>query len=71
NDRGYIYIEAFKPNHIKAACEDIRTLNIQNLQIIPIKERFMIVHCELVQNMITIKLIPRIDYTKKHGTSNH
>ncbi|CAF4369575.1 unnamed protein product, partial [Rotaria sp. Silwood2] len=41
NDRGYIYIEAFKPNHIKAACEDIRTLNIQNLQIIPIKERFM------------------------------
>ncbi|CAF4287056.1 unnamed protein product [Rotaria sp. Silwood2] len=37
SDRGYIYIEAFKSNHIKAACEDIRSLNVSNLQMLPIK----------------------------------
>lgn len=36
-DRGYIYIEAFKSNNVKAACDDIRALNISNLQMVPIK----------------------------------
>ncbi|CAF2781546.1 unnamed protein product [Rotaria sp. Silwood2] len=99
SDRGYIYIEAFKSNHVKAACEDIRSLNISNLQIVPIKEMTDILlivrttyeikkgswvrvkrgiyrddlakveHCDMGKNMVTIKLIPRIDYTKKCGSS--
>ncbi|CAF4125014.1 unnamed protein product [Rotaria sp. Silwood2] len=36
-DRGYIYVEAFKSNHVKAACEDIPSLNVSNLQMLPIK----------------------------------
>lgn len=37
DDRGYIYVEAFKTNYVKAACENIRSLNPQQLQMIPIK----------------------------------
>ncbi|CAF2664980.1 unnamed protein product [Rotaria sp. Silwood2] len=98
SDRGYIYIEAFKSNHIKAACEDIRSLNVSNLQMLPIKgmtdilrvvkttyrikkkgswvhvkrgiyrdDLAKVKHCDMIQNMVTLKLIPRIDYTKKRG----
>ncbi len=96
-DRGYIYIEAFKSNHVKAACEDIRSLNVQNLQMVPIKgmtdilrvvktthgikkgswvrvkrgiyrdDLAKVEQCDMAQNMVTLKLIPRIDYTKKRG----
>ncbi len=98
-DRGYIYIEAFKSNHVKAACEDIRSLNLSNLQMVPIKgmtdilrvvkttfgikkgswvrikrgiyrdDLAKVEQCDMVQNMATLKLIPRIDYTKKRGGS--
>jgi len=96
-DRGYIYIEAFKSNHVKAACEDIRSLNISNLQMVPIKgmtdilrvvktthgikkgswvrvkrgiyrdDLAKVEHCDMAQNTVTLKLIPRIYYTKKRG----
>jgi transcription elongation factor SPT5 len=36
-DCGYIYIEAFKSYHVKAACEDIRSLNLSHLHMVPIK----------------------------------
>ena len=29
--------KAFKSSHVKTACEDIRALNITNLQMVPIK----------------------------------
>ncbi|CAF1287656.1 unnamed protein product [Rotaria sp. Silwood1] len=94
-DCSYIYIEAFKSNHVEAACEDIRSLNISNLQMVSIKKMTDILrvvnttygikkgswirvkrgiyrdnlakveHCNVIQNMVTIKVIPRIDYTKK------
>ncbi len=97
SDCGYIYIEAFKSNHAKAACEDIRSLNVSNLQMVPIKgmtdilrvvkttygikkgswirikrgiyrdDLAKVEHCDMAQNMVTIKLIPRIDYRKKRG----
>ncbi|UJR38519.1 hypothetical protein I4U23_031185 [Adineta vaga] len=96
-DRGYIYIEAFKANHVKAACEDIRALNVQNLQMVPIRgmtdilrvvktsygiqkgswvrikrgvyrdDLAKVEQCDMAQNMVTLKLIPRIDYSKKRG----
>ena len=96
-DRGYIYIEAFKSNHVKAACEDIRALNVSNLQMVPIKgmtdilrvvktsfaikkgswvrvkrgiyrdDLAKVEECDMTQNMVTLKLIPRIDYSKKRG----
>ena len=96
--RGYVYIEAFKSNYVKAACEDIRSLNVTNLQMIPIREMTDILrvvkttygikkgswirvkrgiyrddlgkveHCDIIQNFVSVKLIPRIDYTKKRGT---
>ena len=96
-DRGYIYIEAFKSNHVKAACEDIRALNVQNLQMVPIKgmtdilrvvkttfgikkgswvrvkrgiyrdDLAKVEQCDTSQNLVTLKLIPRIDYSKKRG----
>ncbi|CAF3585929.1 unnamed protein product [Adineta steineri] len=96
-DRGYIYIEAFKSNHVKAACDDIRSLNVQNLQMVPIKgmtdilrvvkttygikkgswvrvkrgiyrdDLAKVEQCDMGQNLVTLKLIPRIDYAKKRG----
>ncbi|CAF3857883.1 unnamed protein product [Rotaria sordida] len=96
-DRGYIYVEAFKSNHVKAACEDIRSLNVSNLQMVPIKgmtdilrvvkttygikkgswvrvkrgiyrdDLAKVEQCDMIQNMVTLKLIPRIDYNKKRG----
>ncbi|CAF5176813.1 unnamed protein product, partial [Rotaria magnacalcarata] len=96
-DRGYIYIEAFKSNHVKAACDDIRSLNVTNLQMVPIKgmtdilrvvkttygikkgswvrvkrgvyrdDLAKVEQCDMVQNLVTLKLIPRIDYSRKRG----
>lgn len=96
-DRGYIYIEAFKSNHIKAAAEDIRALNVQTLQMVPIKGMTDILRvvktafgiqkgswvrvkrgiyrddlakvekCDMAQNLVTLKLIPRLDYSRKRG----
>ena len=96
-DRGYIYVEAFKSSHVKAACEDIRALNVQNLQMVPIKgmtdilrvvkssyaikrgswvrvkkgmyrdDLAKVEQCDMAQNLVTLKLIPRIDYSKKRG----
>ena len=96
-DRGYIYIEAFKSNHVKAACEDIRSVNVSNLQMVPIKgmtdilrvvktadgikkgswvrvkrgiyrdDLAKVEQCDKIQNMVTLKLIRRIDYTRKRG----
>jgi transcription elongation factor SPT5 len=28
-------------------------------------------HCDMTQSMIKVKLIPRIDYSKKRGESSH
>ncbi|CAF1536899.1 unnamed protein product [Adineta ricciae] len=96
-DRGYIYIEAFKSNHVKAACEEIHALNVQNLQMVPIKgmtdilrvvkttcgikkgswvrvkrgiyrdDLAKVEQCDMAQNTVTLKLIPRIDLTRKRG----
>lgn len=98
-DRGYIYVEAFKSNHVKAACEDIQQLNVLNLQMVPIKGMTDILRViktsfgvkkgswvrvkrgmyrddlgkveqhDPAQNMVTLKLIPRVDYKKKRGES--
>ncbi len=97
SDCSYIYIEAFKSNHAKAACEDICSLNVSNLQMVPIEgmtdilrvvkttygikkgswirikraiyrdDLAKVEHCDMAQNMVTVKLIPRNDFTKKRG----
>lgn len=96
-DRGYIYIEAFKSNHAKTACENIGALNVQQLQMVPIKgmtdilrvvktsfgikkgswvrikrgifrdDLAKVEQCDMAQNTVLVKLIPRIDYAKKRG----
>lgn len=82
---------------MKSACEDIRALNVQQMQMVPISGMTDILRvvksantikkgswvrvkkgmyrddlakvedCDMAQNLVTLKLIPRIDYSKKRG----
>lgn len=97
-DRGYIYVEAFKATHVKAACEDIRALNCLNIQMVPIKGMTDILRIvktnhgirkglwvrvkqgiyrddlakvedvDHTQNLATLKLIPRVDYSRSRSS---
>jgi transcription elongation factor SPT5 len=97
--KGYIYVEAFKQPHVKAAIEDIGNLKmgLYKQEMVPIKEmpdvlrvikdvvrlkqgswvrlkRTMfkddlaqVESVDTAQNQATLKLVPRIDYSRKRG----
>ncbi|XP_064385499.1 transcription elongation factor SPT5-like isoform X2 [Halichondria panicea] len=97
--KGYIYIEAFKQQHVKQAIEDIGNLKIGKWQqlMVPIKEMTDVLrvvkdtnalkrgswvrikrsiykddiaqvdYVDSSRNQVVLKMIPRIDYTRKRG----
>ena len=97
--KGYIYVEAFKQSHVKAAIDGISNLRMGMYaqQMVPIKEMTdvlrvvkeqsglkkgqwirikrglykddlaQVVQVDLASNQVYLKLIPRIDYSRKRG----
>ncbi|XP_063989412.1 transcription elongation factor SPT5-like [Diachasmimorpha longicaudata] len=98
--KGYIYIEAYKQPHVKAAIENVGNLRmgVWKQQMVPIKEMTDVLRVvkeqtglrvkqwvrlkrglykddiaqvdnidDLKHNQVTLKLLPRIDYTKPRG----
>ncbi|KAJ8976751.1 hypothetical protein NQ317_019414 [Molorchus minor] len=76
--KGYIYIEAYKQPHVKAAIENVGNLRIGiwKQQMVPIKEMTdalrvvkeqTVDYFDMAQNQVHLKLLPRIDYTRLRG----
>ena len=97
--KGYIYVEAFKQSHVKAAIDGISNLRMGMYaqQMVPIKEMTdvlrvvkeqtglkkgqwirikrglykddlaQVVQVDLASNQVYLKLLPRIDYSRKRG----
>ncbi|KAF8777496.1 Transcription elongation factor SPT5 like protein [Argiope bruennichi] len=58
--KGYIYIEAYKQTHVKEVISGIANLRIGQYQQI-------VDYINVSNNTVQLKLIPRIDYTRKRG----